>query len=86
MQYQVQYCLSYILKDKTSESSAKGSEYLNAIFGISKPWRLTTKKNAKLQINEEKGAFLISCCVSKLDIFKYDLQQRRKFIEEYIYH
>ena len=86
MQYPVQYCLGYILKYKTSESSANESAHINAIFGVSKPWLLTTKKNAKLQINGERYAFLISYCVSKLVIFKYDLQQRRKFIEEYIYH
>ena len=36
--YPVSYCLSYALKDITSENSAKQSAYLNALFYISEPW------------------------------------------------
>ena len=32
MQYLVSYCLYYVLKDKTSENSAKKGAYLNAYF------------------------------------------------------
>ena len=32
VQYLVSYCLYYVLKDKTSENSAKKGAYLNAYF------------------------------------------------------
>ena len=32
LQYLVSYCLYYVLKDKTSENSAKKGAYLNAYF------------------------------------------------------
>ena len=39
LQYLVSYCLYYVLKDKTSENSAKKGTYLNA-YDIFEPWLL----------------------------------------------
>ena len=37
LQYLVSYCLYYVLKDKTSENSAKKGTYLNAFFTFLNP-------------------------------------------------
>ena len=60
LQYLVSYCLYYVLKDKTSENSAKKGAYLNAYF-----WHFWTLapllKRATYLFQDKKQRDSISC-------------------------
>ena len=86
LQYLVSYCLYYVLKDKTSENSAKKGAYLNAYF-----WHFWTLAPLLLcvQIDDKQNTtfqFSVKIISNKIHeaTFKLVLTQRQHVDRSYL--